>query len=137
MSQLARRNRDADLAIKLSDGTYLIRSGCCRPGICAPAAGVRCCLSVRCACDWPGEARFTTTPTPPAVGPDWLKLAFWAGAGAVCLGLCAGAAWFVVNNIVAVVLAAGVVGGAAQLAAVVHNRRKCRTTVTTTITHEH
>jgi len=106
MLRHANAQRDALLAVKLADGTYLIRSGCCSPGRCAPAAQQRCCRSVRCECDWPDMYRgFGAAPTPQRGWPAARNVTI------VCLvllssTLVAGVVlWFVVANIVAVVAA--------------------------------
>jgi hypothetical protein len=104
----AQRRRDAMRAIKLADGTYLIRSGCCRPGRCAPAAGIRCCRSAVCACDWPVSATAYQGPLKrrPRYG---LAVAIGASvaAGVGTLAVCGALAWFVVANIERIALAAG------------------------------
>lgn len=151
---MTRGLRDGTRALRLADGTWLIRSGCCRPASCAPAADARCCLSARCDCDWPhalnagtarylndsprGNARATRYPVrswtaQPAPRSRWVA-AIAAGVTSG-LALCGFGAWVITTYwetaIIGVVVAAGV------LAAIATRGRRGSGSCESTFTHRH
>jgi hypothetical protein len=120
-------------ALRLTDGSYLIRQPCCRPAVCRPAAGIRCCLSAICDCPWPPN--LSTRRRPGVRRPGVI-----ASIGAGVLALVAGLVWAVVTLVTAVVawvtahaLVILTVGGLAALLARPVGR--CITTVT--VEHRH
>lgn len=117
-------------AVKLADGTYLIRSGCCKPTTCAPAAGFRCCRSARCACDWP-SIHWVTHPDQPKPY-RWVKPASIAAGATAGVGACIGGAAVVMANTAAVLIGVGVAGTVIGLGAI--TRARYRRTVVNNIT---
>jgi hypothetical protein len=124
--------RDVVQALKLTDGTFLIRSGCCRPGKCAPAVGARCCLSARCACDWP-RMYFGPAEIAPARWPA-TRVALVSAATAAGLTIGAGIVWAVATA-VAWLLAHLLLVGVIVAVVVGVSTRACTTIIK--ITHHH
>jgi hypothetical protein len=117
------RQRDAARAIKLADGTYLIRSGCCQPRTCAPDEGMRCCLSARCECAW-GPRWVGNWTAPPAVKTHTVRnVAIVAAAVSASSACVLAAVWFIAANIVAVVITLALTGLLAATLASIRGRR--------------
>jgi hypothetical protein len=117
------RQRDAARAIKLADGTYLIRSGCCQPRTCAPAEGMRCCLSARCECAW-GPRWVGNWTTPPAVKTHTVRnVAIVGTVVSVSAAITAATVWVIATNIVAVVITLALTGLLAATVASIRGRR--------------
>lgn len=114
-------------AIKLLDGSFLVPSGCCRPGQCAPSRGTRCCLSARCDCDWP-NMYVGFAPAPAPAGP---AVAVRYGAIAAALGAAGWVVWLVATHLLAAVLVIVALSLGGLVTGLRH--RSC----TTTVTHKH
>jgi hypothetical protein len=143
--QLVTRNRRQ---IVTTDGRTILARPCCRPGRCAPAVGVRCCLSARCDCNWPADvATFQgfAPAAPPTHWSDHLGKALWAFGITAGLGVCAGGVWLVATITRAIATAVSAVGawvagiggggvllGLAIAAVVLFGRRGVTVTTTTT-----
>lgn len=122
-------------AVRLTDGTYVVRS-CCTPSACAPAVGSRCCRSARCDCPIPAAwlRRPTGPPIPAEPAPRNLRPLVVAGA---LLPVGVGAAWGVAEAVAwivshALLIAGGTVGLGVLLLAGLRagGGRSCATTVT-------
>jgi hypothetical protein len=106
--------RDAQRALKLADGSFLIRTDCCRPGACAPAAGIRCCLSLRCACAMPTRTagatmHYVNPPIRPASSINWPKTTVLIGSFGASGAIVVGTVLVIAAHIVAVVVTTGCV----------------------------
>lgn len=103
-------------AVRQPDGTYTVPASCCRPEACAPAVGVRCCLTARCRCPlpsaygvaWAMTGRPAPAPVPVAPKSDGkarLVLLTVAGTvgvgtlGGIALGIAQAVAWVVSHGV--------------------------------------
>ena len=128
-------------AVVLNDGTHLIRQDCCNPTRCRVTLGIRCCTSLRCACEFPatvlesGSRRWLARPA-------IVNGARWAGVtagGTVGAGFCVGA-WYAAGAVVSWIgahigaIVAGVALALAAITWIAYRFGRGPITVTTTTT---
>lgn len=124
--------RDAIRAVRLGDKAFLIRSGCCAPARCAPAANLRCCLSATCNCDWPDLMYRGMAPAPARDDRRGLVWALTGASAVVVVSFCSGVAYYIGRNL-GWALATGALFLFA-VAAVRANLRRTRVTVIQSVT---